>query len=757
MKNDSFLSIAMDLAGENVSSNENDDEEMDFTNGSCYNQGEGFEPRQSSNVNSSPSQWPLRHNNHNESLEKNSSYSCNGFSQAKKHRYTYTGRISRTPSRYLDTDSDSGDGSVRKDCQHRLKIKRGRRRRKLASGTSKKLLANGFKDHENSALPSVVDSEVNKLTENFGDREWLASVEYPDVLEDSSPISNDKISHLSHNTKGMTRSLSDASLSNEIISSEDEYSKAKDFHAVVNESNRTAEHSSKSSGRCVDIYTHKHNARPRLTEPKDEGLFETHSVQTEEFESIPAALTKTPCKRKALHEFSKSDSSAKETVVSSKQLLNDCQLSCAIHNDKTAILLESKNYKECEECVVDSSHISGKITQHIDENVSGLCSDTVRDIGNKLSNNKRLVKTNSRSNKKRTSRDIEAEGLEPVNSLKMRKALAKKFKQKQLRRVEKTDKNDNLKRNKKNGLICKVKEKVNSEKQGKQANKMKVKDTKVAKSSKHSDELHSVLGMRRSPTGVYEFLVQWHNGTSCWVSSDDVVTDKHNYYLREYLVQSEQDVSVVNRVPFQAYCCDSLSLKECKPTPRSKTALRKMLCVEEPVQKMEFKSPLVPTKHKDDVNVEFEESCCYITLIRETCKRKITCLKIVTHLITALEDAATSECEVVVIRGLQSDIFCGLRLDDMAKTGVEKENGILSQARYYINILYEMFHHAGCYTKFDLLGKNVEQIEFHVCSFKVYCGILIFLGGYQLNPLLYWLIYIIQHVICNSYSDVLIE
>jgi hypothetical protein len=286
----------------------------------------------------------------------------------------------------------------------------------------------------------------------------------------------------------------------------------------------------------------------------------------------------------------------------------------------------------------------------------------------------------------------------------MRKALAKKLKQKQLRRNAKTEKNDVLKRSRKNGVIFKVKQKafgkVNDRKVEKQTNIMnrkvnkvnKMKDTAVAKPSQHSEELDRVLGMRRSPSGVYEFLVEWHNGTSCWVSSDDIVMDQHNYYLREYLAECGQDVSVVNRVPFQAYCCDSLSLKECNPGLKSKKALRKMLCVEETVRKTVCKPPVWSAKQKADVSVEYEEDYCYVTLNRETCKRKNTCLKIMTDLITALEDAATSTCEAVVVRGLQSDVLCGLKLADMSKIGVEKENGILSHARYYIYIYYSIFN-----------------------------------------------------------------
>jgi hypothetical protein len=718
MKNDSFLSNEMDLPEENAFCNGSDDGGNEFTNGSSYNQDEALEAKQSGNVNSSPSQWPLRHNNHNESLERQNSYSCNGIRQAKEPRYTCAGRISRIPSRYLDTDSDSGDGSARKDGQNRLKIKqRSRRKRKLPSSTSK-LLVNGFKEHEDALLFSVTGFEVDRNTDNLSEGECLANVEYPDVFEDTSPISNDKISHVAHETQYKNKSHPDTSLSNEIMCSETSQGDAVKGETIIVDnflsmSKQTAEHSLTSSGCCVDISS-KDNSRARfesLMESSEETATETHHVNEKTVENCSTRLVNTSCKRKNLHEASKGDSSTRQTFVSPKPISKDGQVSCAIHNDSTGSFLEKENCKSCKECSVNSTCILTENTQNIESSEFESSGKITGDIGSKLSKKKRLVKTTKRPRKKLALKDelndseantlpSQAEGLERLKDSKMRKAFAKKLKQNHPRRNEKTDKNDVLKRNRKNGVICKVKQKAfgkaNGRKMAKQTDKTnrkvnkvtsKVKDTEVTKPSEHSEELDRVLGMRRSPNGIYEFLVEWRNGTSCWVSSDDIVMDKHNYYLREYLVESEQDVSVVNRVPFQAYCCDSLSLKECKPALKSKKALTRMLCVEETVPKPVCKLPVVSTKQKDNVSVEYEDDYCYITLNRETCKRKNTSLKIMADLIKAFEDAATSECETVVLRGLQSDVLCGLKLDDMSKTGAEKENGILSQARYYIALL----------------------------------------------------------------------
>ena len=713
MKNDSFLGIAMDLPEENASCNGNDDGENEFTNGSSSNQGDAVEAKQRGNVNSSPSQWPLRHNNHNESLERHNSYSCNGFRQAKKPRYTYTGRISRIPSRYLDTDSDSGDGSVRKDAFNRLKVKRSRRRRKLPSSNNK-LLANGFK--EDALLLSVTDFEVDAITENLGEQECLANVEYSDVFEDTSPISKYKISRSNHETLDKNNSHPNTSLGNEMICSEFYQDNAVSGKAIITANSRskpkqTVEHSFTSSGCCVDILC-KNNSMPRLEslmESSKETTTKLQYVNEQKHENCSTRLSNLPCECKNLHEASNGgDSSTRQTVVSPKPILKDCQVSCAIHNDiNTTPSVERESCKKCEEFGVDSSLIWSENIQNGEDTEFELSGKLAGDIGSKLLKKKRVAKSAKKSSKKLTLKEklkdsdlgtvaTEAGGFKCMKDFKMRKALANKLKQKQLRRNEKTDQNDILKRTRKNGVICNLKQKakVNVGKMERQTNKVNRKVNKVSKMkdiskpSQHSEELDRVLGMRQSPSGIYEFLVEWRNGTSCWVSSDDIVMDKHNYYLREYLAESEQDVSVVNRVPFQAYCCDSLSLKECEPGLKSKKALRKMLCVETSVAKTVCKPVAVCAKQKDDVSVEYEEEYCYIKLTRETCKRKNTCLKIMADLITALEDAATSDCQAVVLCGLQSDVLCGLKLADMCKTGVEKENGILSQARYFIFVYF---------------------------------------------------------------------
>ena len=684
-KYDSLLSNTMDLPVENAFCNAGDDVENEFTNGSCSNQGETFEAKQSGNVNSSPQQWPFRHNNDNDSPERRNSYSCNGFPQARKQRYTYKGRISRIPSRYLDTDSDSGDGSVRKDGQSRLKIKRNRRMTRKLPCSTDKLLANGFKQREDAFVLSVKDLEVGAIAD---EHECFASVDYPDVFENTSPISNGKISHVAHETLDGNEEHQNHHLSNNVMCSETSQALAASSEDVgvdnfVSKSKQKAQHSLTSSCCCCVDISSKNNASVCFECSGEENTAETHHRNEQSLETFSATRSHTPCKRKSLLQ---EDSSATQTV-SPIGILKDSEVSCAIHNGN----------KKCNNCVKNNEYES--------------CAKISSGIRNKFPKKKRLVKSTNRSSDELALNDSvknsgynlllpRTEGLKDLKDLKMRKAFAKKLKQKQLRRSEKTEKNDVLKRNRKNGFICKVKEKVLGKldvgKMVKKTNKVnrncnkgtKIKAAGAKQPSQNSQDLDRVLGMRQSATAVYEFLVQWQNGTSCWVSSEDVVADKHNHYLREYLVENEQDVSVVNRVPFQAYCCDSLSLKECRNVPKSKRALRKMLCVEGKVEKTVCKPPVTsPKKQQNDVAVEYEENICYVTINRETCKRKNTCLKIMKDLITALEDAATSNCEAVVVHGLQSEVLCGLKLDDMSKTGVEKENLMLSQARYYATCL----------------------------------------------------------------------
>ena len=717
MKNDSFLNYAMDLAEGNDSCNGSDDGEKESVDGSSYNEVEGMKSKQSGNVNSSPSQWPLRHNNSNESLERHGSYSCNGFRQAKKPRYTYTGRISRTPSRYLDTDSDSGDGSIRKDGQNRLKVKRSRRRRKLSS-SAHKLLVNGFKDHGDALLLSVADFEED-ITVDKLEQECLANVEYPDVFHaDTSPISNDKISHVAPKTQhGRTSRPSGLILYSE---NPQMYSNEGDLEPTVERvferstSKPTVKHSLTTTS-PVDISS-KNNANGSLESSKEfseeimrETNYEINQNGKRTLEDCSTTFLIAPCKDRNLNNTSKCNSSTSKTIVSPKEISKHCQVSCACHNGNSESFRDGEQCKNCKECTEEKTVQSSCIRSQNDGNIdnsdfksSGKIAVGKADIGSKLSKKNRLVKTSEKLSEQLASSDSpkdseqdaiasNVDGYEHLKDLKMRKAFAKKLKQKQLRRNDKAGLNDVLKRNDKNGVVRKAKQrsvsKVNSAKLEKQTNKSnrkkvnkaaKMKDTEVSK----PEELDRVLGMRRSPSGVYEFLVQWRNGTSCWVSSDEIVMDEHNYYLREYLIESEQDVSVVNRVPFQAYCCDSLSLKECKPVSKSKKALRDILCMET-LETNVCKPSVVSVKPKDDINIQYEDGYCYITLNRETCQRKNACLKLITDLITALEDVATSECDAVVIRGLRSDVLCGLNLDDMSKAGVEdKDDVILSQARY---------------------------------------------------------------------------
>ena len=92
--------------------------------------------------------------------------------------------------------------------------------------------------------------------------------------------------------------------------------------------------------------------------------------------------------------------------------------------------------------------------------------------------------------------------------------------------------------------------------------------------------------------------------------------------------------------------------------------------------------------NKNSTVFTFGQTVIAINFQKEISFKVNTCLKIMADLITALEDAATSDCQAVVLCGLQSDVLCGLKLADMCKTGVEKENGILSQARYFIFVYF---------------------------------------------------------------------
>ena len=185
MKNDSILTTRMDLPEGNVLHTNDVDGEKEFIDRSSYTN--DFE-EETDNVNTPAMEWSVRHNNETERFP----FTCNGFRRAKAPRYTCTGRITRVPSRYLDTDSDSSDGSKRKAAVSpcRLKVKR----RRKSSSTNNKLLVNGYKERDSFSLENINSDRIVHQDK----MDSLANVDYSEVFEGASPVSNDKIPTSTH-------------------------------------------------------------------------------------------------------------------------------------------------------------------------------------------------------------------------------------------------------------------------------------------------------------------------------------------------------------------------------------------------------------------------------------------------------------------------------------------------------------------------------------------------------------------------------
>lgn len=715
MKNDSFLTRSMDVPGEDGSHNNAINSLKEFGDSSDYNEALEEDEKTNDNVNTTALGWPLRHNNDAGNL----AYTCNGFRQIKKPCFTYAGRISRVPSRYLDTDSDSGgcDGSVRDDVVSRLKVKR-RRKLKRSSTTHKKSLVNGFKEHDEKLSLNLNSIRTEEIICNLNEqtRENLTNLDCSEVLE-VSPVSEDNISYIAHEAQARTffpinntpseaigerGRVFEVNLNGILDSNQDSVSELglKDASSLC---------CLEATVGCVDIST-ENKGLPRFVSrmvSPDPSLTQNscdnetsneckrghclNDLSTTQFSYAPCKRTLESC-----------DSSTKDTFVSSIQNSKQRKVSCASLVSTNSDASSQKGNGDI--CCFESGELSsanGCLASRI-EPIDELEPDAKLDLVKEdvLSEACCLEKSEILADKlqKETAKDqsneedcgFKPKGLNCFKNFNMKRNYYtnKKLNQKQLRRTERVNSNSGLKNH---GVINQLKRK--SVNKVEKAVKMKkninldanekpdVQNVNAVKTTFSPQELDRVLGMRRNCVGVYEFLVQWTNGTSCWVSSDQIVSNKHNCILREYLVENEQDVSVINRIPFQAYCCDSLSLKECKPEVKTKK-VKKML--------LGKACPAISRKSikKKEVSVENDGDHCYITVNRESCLRKLTCVKIITELITALEDASVSECELVIIKGLGSKVFGGLNLETISKASAEeKGNMMLSKMRYLVQTL----------------------------------------------------------------------
>ena len=695
----------MDSPEHNVLYNDDINGQEEFNEGSSYRENLGEDAKPSDNVNTTALEWPLRHNNDSETI----AFSFNGFRRAKKPRYTYAGRISRVPSRYLDSDSDSSEGSARKAVVSRMKVKRRRKHPR-----SNKLQVNGFREH-NDKFSLLADVHPDRIIYDLNEekKDSLANFEYPEVFEEVSPTSEDTVSDVRQD-KQTKRFFQVTNKLNETIKDRGSLTNVKingilksKCGSVFEVDSKTTPECLKSTASCVDI----------STENKGQPRFDSPTLLTERSSTEPSCDERTSgkgdskqctqghlkrdiadsCNEACFNESC--DSSTKATFVSSVQISKQREVSCAslVSNDhegsfhKGSTCLETAAISSFNNFLPSEIVHGEEAEKELDLVKEAIVSKAYLEKAESFPTKQLVDEQNIETQRKAGNSEFKSTGLNCFRNFKMRKIYVNKLNQKQPRRADRTNGNSGLK---KQGLIVQLKRRsVDKVKKAvklqKKINKLKVNHTKdvqnvkVVKTSPNCQELDRVLGMRRNPQGVYEFLVQWTNGTSCWVSSDQVVTNKHNCILREYLVENNQDISVINRIPFQAYCCDSLSLKECKPTIKPKKVKKMLLAKACP--------KIGISSEKKEVIVENDGDLCYITLTKETCKRKLTCMRIITEFIAALEDASVSDCQMVVIRGMGSKVFGGLNLEIVCN-GEEKGNSNLSKARYcYFILLTEVF------------------------------------------------------------------
>ena len=202
-----------------------------------------------------------------------------------------------------------------------------------------------------------------------------------------------------------------------------------------------------------------------------------------------------------------------------------------------------------------------------------------------------------------------------------------------------------------------------------------------------SDNLHKrrrrnkadrILGMRRNDSGMYEYLVQWKDGTSSWAPSNELADYELDFKC--FLGHEYQDVTVVNRLSYHAYWKDDLI--ECH---NNQSEIDRLVSIDD-VQLVQTNSTKqIDNAQVDDsdpgekrfickeVSVQRLDDCLHVTIGRSSSKRRKINQRIVDSLTLVMEEAATDESEFVVISGLGEDTFCGVTLKDLTRVQCEEE------------------------------------------------------------------------------------
>jgi len=189
-----------------------------------------------------------------------------------------------------------------------------------------------------------------------------------------------------------------------------------------------------------------------------------------------------------------------------------------------------------------------------------------------------------------------------------------------------------------------------------------------------------ILGMRRNDSGMYEYLVQWKDGTSSWAPSNELVDYELDFKC--FLGHESQEDTVVNRLAYHAYWNDDLVQRHNNQTEIDRLASAEdvhVQLVEDDSDKQNLCAPVGESDSCEkryickEVSVQKVDDCLHVVIGRSSSKRKKINQRILDSLTLVMEDAATDESEFVVISGLGDDTFCGVDLKDLTRVPCEEE------------------------------------------------------------------------------------
>lgn len=184
--------------------------------------------------------------------------------------------------------------------------------------------------------------------------------------------------------------------------------------------------------------------------------------------------------------------------------------------------------------------------------------------------------------------------------------------------------------------------------------------------------IDKVLGMKRSPTGCYEYLVQWKDGTSCWVPSNQL--EEFELDFRNFLVHNCQDLPVVNRLPFKAYWHENLfEHHQANAVTESYLEAPGEHCQEERTLKERSRTSTEKVQLCKEVSVRKSGDCVHIVVSRSSSKRTKVNQRIIEAVIAAMEDASDDSSDYVRISGLGEEFFCGLDLNTLTALASKEE------------------------------------------------------------------------------------